>query len=68
MVEKGLRVVLNTDDPPMFATDLGTEYARMCTAAGWGPAQVRELCLNGVEAAWLDEGERGLLRREFEPS
>ncbi len=58
MVEKGLRVVLNTDDPPMFSTDLGSEYALMCSAAGWGPDEVRQLCLNGVDAAWLDDAER----------
>lgn len=66
MVEQGLSVVLNTDDPPMFATDLGSEYALMCTAAGWGPDQVRQLCLNGVDGAWLDDDERRDLRRSFE--
>lgn len=66
MVEQGLRVVLNTDDPPMFYTDLGREYAAMCTVAGWGREKVRELCLNGVDAAWMDDDERRVLRREFE--
>jgi len=66
MVERGLRVVLNTDDPPMFHTDLGTEYAAMSTAAEWGPADVRQLCLNGVDAAWLEDSERRTLRQEFE--
>ena len=27
MVEAGRRVTINSDDPPMFGTDLNTEYA-----------------------------------------
>ncbi len=66
MVASGLKVMINSDDPPMFHTDIGSEYVKMTEAAGWDVATVRELCLAGVDGAWLDDGERRDLRRRFE--
>jgi adenosine deaminase len=66
MVERGLRVVLNSDDPPMFHTDIGQEYVSVCSQIGYGPEKVREFVMNGVEAAWLDDDERRSMRQAFE--
>jgi adenosine deaminase len=66
MVEQGLNVTLNSDDPPMFETDIGREFVKSCPAMGFSPTAAAKLALNGVEAAWMDEGERRALRREFE--
>jgi len=66
MVDAGLRVTVNSDDPTMFHTDVGAELAAMATAASWGPDRVRELCLTAVDAAWLDDGDRAALRRDVE--
>lgn len=65
MVEVGLRVMLNSDDPTMFHTDIGEEYVRLGTALGYGKERVRELVMNGVDAAWMDDGERASLRSRF---
>lgn len=65
MVANGLRVMLNSDDPTMFHTDIGKEYVDLCTACDYGPDQVRQFCLNGVDGSWLDESEKARLRREF---
>lgn len=65
MWDRGLKITLNSDDPTMFHTDVGKEYVDMCTAAGWGPDVVRTLVLNGVDAAWLDESDRAILRGEI---
>jgi len=65
MVGAGLRVMLNSDDPTMFHTDIGQEYMRLCTALGYGTDQVRKFVLAGVEAAWLDDGERAAMRSSF---
>jgi adenosine deaminase len=65
MVAKGLKVVINSDDPTMFHTDVGTEYVKMTNAAEWRPEQVRQFVLNGVEEAWLDDSDRASLRREL---
>jgi adenosine deaminase len=66
MVAKDLRIMLNSDDPTMFHTDIGKEYVDLCTALNYGPDKVREFCLNGVDAAWLTDDERTTMRREFE--
>jgi len=66
MVAEGLRVMLNSDDPTMFHTDVGKEYVDLCSALGYGTEVVRELCLNGVEAAWLDDTDRAAMRKAFE--
>ncbi|HTU28420.1 MAG TPA: adenosine deaminase [Solirubrobacteraceae bacterium] len=58
MAEQGLRLTLNSDDPPMFHTDIGTEFAKMVPAAGWDRNRVREICLTAVDAAWVDDSER----------
>jgi adenosine deaminase len=65
MVAAGLNVMINSDDPTMFHTDLGREYVELCTALDYDPATVRALVLNGVDAAWLDDADRTALRAEF---
>jgi len=66
MVAKELLVMINSDDPPMFHTDIGTEYVTMVEAAGWEPDKVREFCFNGIDGSWLSEDEKRSLRTEFE--
>ena len=66
MVAGDLRIMLNSDDPTMFHTDIGKEYVDLCTALDYGPERVREFCMNGVEAAWLSDDERSAMRREFD--
>jgi adenosine deaminase len=65
MVAKGLKVMINSDDPPMFHTDIGSEYAKMVQAAEWEPAQVREFCLNGIDGSWAPDDEKRRLGAEF---
>ena len=62
MEKAGLRITVNSDDPPMFHTDIGEEFARMAPAAGWQPAQIRQLCLTAVDASWMDDDEKRAMR------
>jgi adenosine deaminase len=66
MIEAGLRVTLNTDDPAMFKTDVGHTYRDLFVRHGWGRERARQLSLAGVEACWLPPPERADLRRDFE--
>jgi adenosine deaminase len=66
MIESGLKVTLNTDDPQMFKTDIGHSYRVLFETHGWGREQAVRLALNGVEASWLGGPERASLRRQFE--
>jgi adenosine deaminase len=66
MVAQGLKVMINSDDPSMFHTDIGSEYVKMVDAAGWDSGKVREFSLNGVDGSWLSDDEKRRLRGEFE--
>jgi adenosine deaminase len=65
MVEAGLNVTINTDDPAMFGTSLGHGFTTLFEAIGWGPDMARKLCLNSVEGSWLDESDKSVLRMAF---
>jgi adenosine deaminase len=66
MSEAGLRLVLTTDDPRMFGTDLGDTFVHVHESLGWDAAQAQRLCFAGIDAAWLDDAAKRSLRREFE--
>jgi adenine deaminase len=58
MVKGGLNVTINSDDPPMFGTDLASEFVRVATEMKLSPGELKECALNGVRASWLDEGTK----------
>jgi adenosine deaminase len=66
MVDDGLRVTVNTDDPQMFHTDLGDSYVRLFKGAGWNIDQACTMSLNGIEASWLPDDAKRALRTRFE--
>ncbi len=68
MVEEGLPVTINTDNPAMFGTNLAHSYRAVCTACGWGHQEARRFSLAGVDASWLDDTEKQRLRAEFTAS
>lgn len=54
LVEAGLLVTINSDDPPMFGTTLDDEYAVAARLLGLGPQGVAALARNAVVASFLD--------------
>ncbi|MFF0720085.1 MULTISPECIES: adenosine deaminase [unclassified Micromonospora] len=54
LVEAGLLVTINSDDPPMFGTTLDDEYAVAARLLDAGPEQVAALARNAVAASFLD--------------
>ncbi len=65
MIDAGLRVTLNTDDPPMFGTDLGAEFAMAAKALALTPAELKACTINAIDASWLDEGTKRAWRAEW---
>ncbi|HEY8997705.1 MAG TPA: adenosine deaminase [Edaphobacter sp.] len=62
--ESGLMVTLNSDDPPMFGSDLLGEYILAHERYGFTLEQLRELAANAVEASFLDPASKlALLQR-----
>ncbi|MEU5907542.1 adenosine deaminase [Micromonospora sp. NPDC047527] len=54
LVEAGLLVTINSDDPPMFGTTLNDEYAVAGRLLGAGPRELAGLARNAVTASFLD--------------
>ena len=66
MVDPGVLVTVNSDDPPMFATDLNTEYAVAARLLGLDAAGVAALAKNAVEASFLDDAGKARLAAEID--
>jgi len=58
MVAAGLNVMLNTDDPGLFRTDMDNEFLIVSERMKVGRAQLAELALNGVRMSWMDAGAK----------
>ena len=58
LVDEGLYVTLNSDDPPMFGTTLTGEYARAAATFGYEPERLERFVIDAARASLLDEAER----------
>lgn len=65
MIEAGLSVSVNSDDPPMFGTDIGTEFVLAGEALSLTRKQAADLAMTGLEGAFLDDTDRSRLRDSF---
>jgi adenosine deaminase len=65
LLEHGLRVSINSDDPPMFNTSLTDEYLVCTKTFGWERATVGELAKSAIDMLLLPSSERSGLRKRF---
>jgi aminodeoxyfutalosine deaminase len=63
--EQGVYVTVNSDDPPMFNTDLVGEYQALADHLGFGAPDLEELSLNGLRASFLPADEKDRLEQVF---
>jgi aminodeoxyfutalosine deaminase len=62
LVAAGVRVTVNTDDPPMFATNLNAEYAIAARLLGLDERGIADLARTAVGASFRDlDGKRRLI-------
>lgn len=66
LVNEGLYVTINSDDPPMFNTSLTDEYQIICREFGYDREMVRKFINNAVEATLLPETQKQSLRGRIE--
>ncbi|MEU5403073.1 adenosine deaminase [Streptomyces sp. NPDC005963] len=66
MVEAGVLVTVNSDDPPMFGTDLNTEYAVAARLLDLDERGVAGLAKNAVEASFLDPAGKSRISDEID--
>ncbi|MBB6468513.1 adenosine deaminase [Aminobacter lissarensis] len=58
MLDAGLKLVVDTDDPPMLQTDLAKEYRLLGETMSLDRRTLADLALNSLDAAWLDDSVR----------
>lgn len=65
LLDKGLCVTVNSDDPAYFGGYMTSNYQALADALMASKEQLRRLALNSVEASWLAESEKQLLRERI---
>lgn len=65
MGKRGLKIMINSDDPPMFKTEIGREYEVMADYMGFTPQDFKRFVLNGIDGSWLDESTKRRWRQEW---
>jgi adenosine deaminase len=65
MVEAGVPVSINSDDPPMFSTTLTTEYGVAAALLGLDEAGVADLALAAVDQSFAPDAVKASIRDEI---
>jgi aminodeoxyfutalosine deaminase len=63
--EQGIFITVNSDDPPMFNTDLVNEYQTLVDQMGFAAAELERLSINAVRASFLPEDRKADLEKSF---
>ncbi|MCD9154253.1 adenosine deaminase [Aeromicrobium duanguangcaii] len=66
LVEAGVTVTINSDDPPMFGTTLNAEYEIAAELLGLDEAGLRALATAAVDASFAPDDLKSWLRAEIE--
>jgi adenosine deaminase len=64
--DAGLLITVNSDDPPMFNTNLNHEYRLLVEHFGFNYEELQRISLNGLRASFLDPVEKTRLENEFQ--
>jgi aminodeoxyfutalosine deaminase len=62
----GLIVTLNSDDPAMFGTSLEGEFVRAAQAFNLSRETLTQLCQNAIDASFLSEDRKQILRDQLQ--
>jgi adenosine deaminase len=62
---EGLLITVNSDDPPMFETNLNHEYEVLIDHFGFSAAELEQVSLNAVRASFLSQAEKTQLENRF---
>ncbi|MER7959007.1 adenosine deaminase [Streptomyces sp. NPDC096030] len=66
MVAAGVLVTINSDDPPMFGSDLNNEYAVAARLLELDERGLADLAKNAVEASFLDAAGKARIAAEID--
>lgn len=65
-VQAGIVVTINSDDPPMFGTDLNSEYAVAARLLNLDEQGLAGLAKNAVDVSFLDEPGKARIKDEID--
>lgn len=65
LLAEGLFVTINSDDPPMFSTNLTEEYLRITKHFGFDSERLKQFQFNAIKASLLPDANKLELIREF---
>jgi len=63
--DEGVFITINSDDPPMFGTDLNNEYQVLVNYFNFNQAELEQISLNAIQASFLSQGEKNELLQVF---
>lgn len=63
--DAGCLVTVNSDDPPMFNTDLNHEYEILVRNFGFTASELERISLNAIQASLLNPQEKASYTKEF---
>lgn len=62
----GVKVCINSDDPPFFDTSLAREYEIASQVMGMRDAEINQMTRIALEAAFVDDGTKARLLQRFD--
>lgn len=65
LLDAGLYVTINSDDPPMFDTTLTDEYLHIVETFNFDKAQIKQFVINGIRASLLPLKTQNSLEHSF---
>lgn len=66
LLEAGLLVTINSDDPPMFGTTLTDEYLHITETFNFDSTHIKQFVMNGIQASLLSTEAKQALKKDFE--
>ena len=66
MMDRGLLVTLNSDDPAYFGGYMNENYLAIAEALNLSRQQITQLAKNGIKASWLSNEEKELRLEDIE--
>jgi len=63
--DEGVLITINSDDPPMFGTDLNNEYQVLINYFNFNQSELEQISLNAIQASFLSQGEKNELLQVF---
>lgn len=65
MAERGLKIMINSDDPGIFMIDPAGAYVHAATNMDFSPTEIKSFVMNGIDGSWLDEAVKSKWRKEW---